>query len=464
MPDSISSHTVLPANLTADLASWITGTDRASLPANVEQAVRMALLDTLGVGIHGQGEDWTAIAREWAFGATAPDPDDAACVWGESEALLRASDAAFVNGIAAHAFELDDFCQKLHPGAVVIPAAMAVAEASRRKLGDVIAATAVGYEAMIRLSMALDPNQARLRGWHLTGVCGPIGAAAAASWLLWLDSEQTAWALGLAATQGSGLFAFNADGAMSKRFHPGRAAQSGVMAAELAARGFTGPAKVLETDDGSFLTAFSDFADGRKLLDGIGQRWELLTTNFKPYACCGSVHAYNDCAIAIREQLGRVPSADERVVIGLPKVVDVQCGYDYAPGTALNAQMSARYCVAVALADGAVLPNQFSEERMAADDVVSLAQRIEIVGDTALDAIYPVKYPGWVEVHTAGGTVREYRENPSGAYDSPTHDSGLLAKYEALLGSGGGALRDLILNGDPAMPVSDILEAMPGGL
>lgn len=462
MPDSLSSTATLPANLTRDLADWISGFDRGELPADVQRAMRLALLDTLGVGVHGQNEDWTGIAREWAYGATAPDSDDAATIWGEEEALLRTSDAAFVNGISAHAFELDDFCQKLHPGAVVIPAAMAVAEANKCNLGQLLGGIALGYETMIRLSMALDPNQARLRGWHLTGVCGPVGAAAAASWLLWLGGEDTAWAIGLGATQGSGLFAFNADGAMSKRFHPGRAAQSGVMAAELASRGFTGPAKVLETEDGSFLTAFSDYADGRKLLDGIGERWELLTTNFKPYSCCGSVHAYNDCAIAIRNRLGRAPAADERVVVGLPKVVDVQCGYPYEPGTALFAQMSARYCIAVALLDGAVLPEQFTDARMRAPDVVELAQRIEIVDDERLDAIYPVKYPGWVEVRTADGVLREDRDNPSGAHDSPSYEAGLLAKYDALLGDRGKALKALVLDGPADTPVHSLMAAMAG--
>ncbi|MCA8927279.1 MAG: MmgE/PrpD family protein [Alphaproteobacteria bacterium] len=460
MPDSLASTGKLPANLTRDLAGWISGFDRGELPAAVQGAMRRALLDTLGVGLHGQGEEWAGIAREWAYGATAPDSDDAATIWGEEEALLRTSDAAFVNGIAAHAFELDDFCQKLHPGAVVIPAAMAVAQANTCNLGQLLGGIAVGYETMIRLSMALDPNQARLRGWHLTGVCGPVGAAAAASWLLWLGGEETAWAIGLGATQGSGLFAFNADGAMSKRFHPGRAAQSGVMAAELAARGFSGPTKVLETDDGSFLTAFSDHADGSRLLDGLGQRWELLTNNFKPYSCCGSVHAYNDCAIAIRNRLGRAPLPGERVVTGLPKVVDVQCGYPYAPGTALFAQMSARYCIAVALLDGAVLPDQFTDERMRSPDVVDLAQRIEIVGDERLDALYPAQYPGWVEVHTADGVVREDRDNPSGAHDSPDYTAGLLAKYDALLGERGQRLKALVLDGPGETPVQALLEAM----
>ena len=190
MPDTLTSTGTLPANLTRDLADWISGFDRGDLPGNVLRSMRLALLDTLGVGLHGQGEEWTGIARDWAFGATAPDSDDAATVWGEEDALLRTSDAAFVNGIAAHAFELDDFCQKLHPGAVVIPAAMAIAEAKNLNLGQLLGGIAVGYETMIRLSMALNPNQARLRGWHLTGVCGPQGAAAA-SWR-WSSSRSTA--------------------------------------------------------------------------------------------------------------------------------------------------------------------------------------------------------------------------------------------------------------------------------
>ncbi len=143
MPDSLSSTATLPANLTRDLADWISGFDRGELPADVQRAMRLALLDTLGVGVHGQNEDWTGIAREWAYGATAPDSDDAATIWGEEEALLRTSDAAFVNGISAHAFELDDFCQKLHPGAVVIPTAMAVAEANKCNLGQLLGGIAL---------------------------------------------------------------------------------------------------------------------------------------------------------------------------------------------------------------------------------------------------------------------------------------------------------------------------------
>ena len=140
-------------------------------------------------------------------------------MWGDSEPRLRPSEAALVNGVAAHAFELDDYHPaKIHPGAVVIPAALAVAEAYAVSSERLLGAIAVGYEAMIRTSLALDPVAARLQGWHLTGVTGPLGAAACVAVLLELDAQSTASALGLAGTQSSGLFAFTADGSMSKRF------------------------------------------------------------------------------------------------------------------------------------------------------------------------------------------------------------------------------------------------------
>src|SRR5678815_4649346 len=148
-----------------------------------------------------------------------------------------------------------------------------------------VTAIAAGYEVMIRSSLALNPSAARLRGWHLTGVCGPFGAAAACAVLMGLDPEQTAWALGLAGTQGSGVWAFNADGAMSKRLHAGKAAHSGVLAAELAQIGFTGPTQIYEAEDGGWLKAFSDESDPAPLTRDLGAVYHLDNTSIKPYSC-----------------------------------------------------------------------------------------------------------------------------------------------------------------------------------
>ena len=424
----------MPA-LTVELARWLAGLRPEALPESTRHAARLALLDTMGAALHGRREFWAETALAWARQGYGPagNGDGLATVWGESQPSLRPADAALVNGVATHAFELDDFIAKLHPGAAVVPAALALGERLDAGGAEIETAVVAGYEVMVRASRALDPNAARLRGWHLTGVCGPLGAAAAGAVLFRLDEEATAWALGLGATQGSGLFAFNADGAMSKRLHPGRAAHAGVMAAELAAMGFTGPASVLETDDGGFLDAFSDAASPDRLLEGLGSEWAVEQVYFKPYSCCGSLHSYVDAAREIRDRLGRMPEPGETVRAGLPRVVDVQCGFDYEPGTALNGQMSARFTIAAALADGNALPAQYTDERLKDPELVELAKRIELVPDAELDSIYPADYPGWVEIAGPDGRVeRSEALNPSGAPGHPGREAALLSKYDAL--------------------------------
>ena len=421
--------------LTAELACWLAGLRPEALPESTRHAARLALLDTMGAALHGRREFWAETALAWARQGYDPagNGKGLATVWGEAQPSLRPADAALANGVAAHAFELDDFIAKLHPGAAVVPAAIALAERLDAGGAEIETAVIAGYEVMVRASLALDPNAARLRGWHLTGVCGPLGAAAAGAVLFGLDEEATAWALGLGATQGSGLFAFNADGAMSKRLHPGRAAHAGVMAAELAAMGFTGPASVLETEDGGFLDAFSDAARPERILEGLGSEWAVDQVYFKPYSCCGSLHSYVDAARELRGRLGRIPAPDETVRAGLPRVVDVQCGFDYEPGTALNGQMSARFTIAAALSDGNALPTQYTDERLNDPDLVELARRIELVPDAELDGIYPADYPGWVEIEGPGGRVeRSETLNPSGAPGHPGREAALLSKYDAL--------------------------------
>src|SRR5215471_8975707 len=313
---------------TCELARWVAQLAYRDLPPRTKEVVRILLLDTLGCGVYGYATPWARTLLDWAK-AAAP-AHGTATVWGESAPSLRAADAALVNGTSIHAFELDDYHQaKLHPGAVVIPAAIAMAEQLNASGERLVTAIAAGYEVMIRSSLALNPSAARLRGWHLTGVCGPFGAAAACASLLGLDAEPTAWALGLAGTQSSGLWAFNADGTMSKRFHAGRAAQSGVIAAELAARGFSGPTQIYEFHDGGVLKAFSDASDAAPLTRDLGSRFHLDATSIKPYSCCGSTHSYVDAAYELRRRLGTPWNPQRRVRAGLAKVVDVQCGFDY---------------------------------------------------------------------------------------------------------------------------------------
>lgn len=416
--------------LTAALAEWLASLTPAHVPAHVRRELRLLSLDTFGCALSGAAQPWARAIRAWAL-AGAP-AQGRARLWGNAGPRLRAADAALVNGAAAHAFEVDDFHNaKVHLGAVVLPAAVAVAESIGAGGDRIETAVAAGYEVAIRTALALQPARARLRGWHLTAVCGPLGAAAAAAVLLRLDARRTAWALGLAGTQASGLYAFTADGSDSKRFHPGRAAQSGVMAAELAALGLTGPSQVYEAADGGLLSTFTDQADPDRLLDRLGEHWHAPETNFKPHGCCGSAHAHVDAALALRSrwQPGR------RVRAGMAAVVQRQCGYVYEAGSALNAQMSLRYAVATALRHGAVLPAQYDAACLADPATGALANAIELVHDTRHDAWYPAQFCGWVEVEDAAGAFERVEVmNPSGSSANPDRAAAIHAKFEALVG------------------------------
>ncbi len=421
------------SGITRELARWIATLRYQDLPVTTRETTRAAVLDTLGAGLYGHTTRWARVVREWAERGAGKA---AASVWGAPVPSLRAADAALVNGVAAHSFELDDYHQaKIHPGAVVIPAALALGEALDAPGPALITAIAAGYEVMTRTALALDPVAARLRGWHLTGVCGPLGAAAACASLLGLDTERTARALGLGGTQGSGLFAFNADGSMSKRFHPGRAACAGVLAAELAAGGFDGPTQIYEADDGGFLRTFSDASKPERLTTGLGAAYYTDAIAFKPYSCCGSLHGYIDAALELRATLGPPRDPSLCVRAGVSRVVDVQCGFPYEPSTVMHAQMSLRFCVAVALLEGAVLPAQFAPEKLRDPEIAGLAGRIAVVCDETLDRLYPEHFAAWVSVDDERVDVLD----PTGSIARPMNLQALTAKFASLVG---GLLRD----------------------
>lgn len=418
---------------TRALAKWIAGLRHADVPPAVREKIADAIFDTLGCALYGAATPWAVMVREWAAEAQPRDPRGGASIWGSPDLRVRAADAALANGVAAHAFELDDYHNvKIHPGAPVIPAAIALGERIDANGVDLITAVAAGYETMIRTAAAIGPLAGRLRGWHLTGVCGTLGAAAACASLLDLNEEHTAWALGLAGTQSAGLFAFNADGAMSKRLHPGRSAQAGVFAAELAARGFTGPTQVYETADGGLLSTMSGSQNVAALTHGLGTQYLSEEINFKPYSCCGSTHAYIDAALALRERAA-VPIEGATIRAGIAQAVRVQCGFDYEPRSVMFAQMSLRFVIALALVEGAALPAQFTAEKIKDPRVVKIAQQMELVDDPAMDALYPVHMAGWVSLEHSGKRDRvEYRD-PLGSNARPMDREALRRKSRILL-------------------------------
>jgi 2-methylcitrate dehydratase PrpD len=386
---------------TRALAQFIASLDVASVPSSVRSVLESALVDAVGCGLHGATTRWARIVDEFAQEQGGP-PE--ASFWASGGVKGSAANVVLSAGTAIHGFDFDDHSRaKIHPGAVVVPVVLALGERESISGARALGAMAAGYEAMSRVSLASNPGPARMRGWHLTGTCGTFGAAAAASVILGLDVETTASALGLAGTQSAGLWAFNADGAMSKRLHPGKAAQNGVMAALLAMRGFHGPRYILEAKDGGFLRVMSDEFNASEVTRELGTAWRTEGVCFKPHACCGSNHACIDAALELLRENRLDVREIERVVAGISRVVETQTGFEYKPSSVLSAQMSLRYNIAVALLDGRALLEQFTPQRIAAPDVCDLASRVGVEVDPEMERVYPGLYAGITRIEMKDG-------------------------------------------------------------
>lgn len=419
---------------TADLAVFVETVGREGVPDSVRTVLRDALVDSVGCGLHGLTTEACRIVQ--AFAEEQGGPEEAT-LWASDGRRVSLGNVALAVGAAIHGFDFDDHSRaKIHPGAAVLPAVLAFAERDELPGETALRALAAGYEVMNRVSLAANPNSSRMRGWHLTGTTGTFGSAAASSVALGLDAWTIASALGLAGTQSAGLWAFNADGAMSKRLHPGRAAQGGIVAAQLAARGFEGPRQILETGDGGFLAATSDDPRPAEVARDLGTVWRLEGACFKPYSCCGSNHASVDAAISLIAEHGFTVDDVDRVVVGISRVVERQTGFPYRQSTVLNAQMSIRYNVAVAMLDGNALIGQFTPARLADARVNELIARVDVEVDADMDAVYPGLYAGIVTIQLNDGrSFRRRVDHSKGMPENRMSSGEIDAKFLSLAGA-----------------------------
>ncbi|MPZ45600.1 MAG: MmgE/PrpD family protein [Betaproteobacteria bacterium] len=376
-----SAATDAAACVTARLAECTSKLRREDIPDAAWDHAKLCLLDTLGCGLFGSRQPWGRIAA-----ATACDlsPGARASLWGGEE-RCGVDAAAMANGTAAHGFELDDVHLRasMHPGAVTVPAAFALAEAYDKSPSALLTAVIAGYEVGLRIGIAIGLGHG-LRGHHTTGTVGTLAAAATAANLLGLDAEATADALGIAATQAAGLHGART-GAMSKRFHAGRAAQSGVIAATLAARGFTGSRTALEQSFGGFFSTLCDRVDIPAATAELGKHWEIQEVGFKCYASCASTHTTIDAIERLMQQgvnAGNLKML--RVYMSRKAVSNV--GWPYVPAGVVAAQMNGYYTSAVKLLDGEVFVEQFAESRLADPRILALIERIRISHDPVFDA------------------------------------------------------------------------------
>ena len=414
-------------SLTEQLAQFLVTTRAEDVPAEVRTQAAWWILDWLGCAIAGLGtEPGRILSRH-----TADQPVGVASCLGLAEGRSPQA-AALHNGSVSHIVEMDDVdrASVIHPGAVVIPAALAIAERIEASGRDLLATVTLGYEVAIRVGEAV--GKTHYFHWHNTATCGVFGAAAAAGWLLGLDAPRMTWTLGSAGTQAGGLWEFIADGAMSKHLHAGRAAANGVLAAELGALGFTGARRILEGRQGFFAATAPD-GDPSAVTVDLGRGWKLPGVSIKPYPSCRHTHSAVDAALRLRQEHGLTGHDVERVEIGAyHSVLDLTD--NPTPRHLYAAKFSVQYCVARALLDGALRLGDFTDERIAEPAARDLMARSQVRLDPALDARYPREFPAEVRlVLRDGRSVSALVLNPKGDPEAPLTPDELADKFRGML-------------------------------
>jgi 2-methylcitrate dehydratase PrpD len=330
-------------SLTRILAERACAVTYNALPEDVRELARQCVLDYLGVGLAGADDPLARILLDEVAEAGGAER---ASVIGHG-ARLPVLSAALVNGAIAHALDYDDVNLAMpgHPSVAILPALLALAEEHKASGKAVIAAFVAGYETCCRIGMALRPGH-YTRGFHATGTVGAFGAAAACAHLLGLDAEATARALGIAGTQSAGLK--SQFGTMCKPFHAGKAAQNGLLAARLAARGFSSRPDLIECSQGFAATHAPDFFPEKALAEPK-RGFYIFNNLFKYHAACYMTHAPIECGRQLRERLGAAPAEIEAIALKLHSATDRVCNIP-APTDGLEAKFSLRQTVAMALA------------------------------------------------------------------------------------------------------------------
>jgi 2-methylcitrate dehydratase PrpD len=353
------------------IAAYIAGAPQRVLPSEVADMARLCLADWLGVAIGAGGEPAGRIVREVA--ASWRSEGRASVLFGST---VAAPFAALANGTLAHCLDFDDTYVRAitHTSAPVWAATLALGEETGADEAAMLSAFVAGFETAARIGGGLG-EAVTARGWHGTGVFGRLGAAAAASVLLRLDAGQALHALGAAATQTGGLTA--SFGTMAKPFHAGRAAMDGIVAAQLAASGFTAATGLFEPGGGLDTALVQDRSVTIAPVDFTG--WRILENSFKPYAACHLTHPAVDAARAL------APSANERGAIASVRAEigalaeQITGGKSGAPASPLAGKFDLKYCVALGLHGHTLSAADFREPWDADPAVCATAHKVESV-------------------------------------------------------------------------------------
>jgi 2-methylcitrate dehydratase PrpD len=445
------------------------------LPDEVRHSVRQRTLDTLGITVAASALDTSRAVRAYA---TEQGGRPEAHAVGVAQPL-PAELAALVNGTLAHSLDYDDthLPSVVHPSASIVPAALAVAEATGRDGRELIAAVAVGLEICVRLGMAGYDREARNntyfdRGQHATSICGTIGAAASAAVLLGLGAEGVTNAIGLAVSMAGGVIEANRTGGTVKRIHCGWAAHSAISAARLAAHGITGPPTVLEGRFGFFRAFLDGHYDAEAIEAELGERWEVPGIFFKPYPANHFTHAGIDAALALRQQgvsIDQVETLSLGVAEPTVRTIGEPIEVKRAPSTGYQAQFSGPYTVVAALLGGGGLGLGLDDftDALATDEARRRHMaKVSVAGRAECSEIFPNQFPAVLSARLDDGRELEQAVMSNrGGPERPLSDAELELKFTDNAGRRLGEreprqVQDMVLSLDRQPAIGPLLAPM----
>ncbi|MFA6155433.1 MAG: MmgE/PrpD family protein [Mesorhizobium sp.] len=373
-----------------ELIDFVSDISLARLPEAVVEKARICLLEALACGNFGSAQPWSRILAEEML---SEGSSGVSSLIGRPE-HLAAPAAAMCNGTAIHGFELDDLIAEsvVHPGAAVIPAALAAAEAVDASGARLIEAIVAGYEVMHRVGLALGAEPSR-KGFHVTSLAAPPACAAATGIVMGLSPEQLRSSIGLSCSAAAGIksFAVGKGGGMVKRLHLGRAAEAGVRTSQLAGRGFLGPPEALDSRFGLVEVFGGATAAPERLSRDLGSDWAIEKTWFKVFPICGWIQSAVQLLLDLRGPEPLDPRDVKSVRVGVSRYA-VQNNSEPAPVDTMGAQYSIPYCAALALTGDPRDPAGYSVEAVNRESIRALARRVEVFVDPRIEAVYPLKY------------------------------------------------------------------------
>ena len=416
---------------TKSLAKFAAELEFNKIPENILNYLKLLFLDGVGCCIHGNTLEWTKTLEEVV--TNKEDYNQCSIIGTNKKTTLL--NAVLINSTAGHGFESDDIHREsiLHPNSIVVPVSINVAE----KMGNIngkkfLTSVVAGYEVATRIGSAAG-TELLLRGFHPQGTHGTIAAAITAGKLMDFSTDQMVHAIGIAGSLGAGLMAAQ-EGAMVKRLHSGRAAQAGVLAAQLSAKNFTGIQNIIEADYGGFLSSFSGKNDFNRSIRNLYKEWECMNTGIKPYASVTSIHTALDCLKNIMEKNNISVKNIKNIKAKISHPTYVHCAWNYKNHNITSAQMNIYYGLALIALEGELFVNQFSKDKISNPEILNFMKKITAEVDPKIESLgHEFRHMASIELTTNDNKKFNHTEKyRKGSPENPLTKDQIISKFKSL--------------------------------